>query len=540
MNKRLVEITNIFGKRKTLAVDTKMITSLTSFCEATEGAGNFMFWGGKTEHRKLKSKWLAEELDCIEIDVLGQHSEGFFAFSNGIYHEKTFIETDENGIINLPDLSIYIPAGNKSFAKNHTLFLNEKRIKHIPTHANFNDWAKFHYSVFGKPSTIGSLFGIACLFSDIVYQAVNFFPLLFLYGEGGSGKGELIKSIQHLFGKPQDPLHLSNDANTDKAKVREMAQFRNIVIALEEYRNGNDKTVNLLKGIWDRFPAKRAQFNGGYGTESVPINSGVMVTGNDYPNDDPLIQRLIVLELNKNQRTQAQTDAFYSLKKFQEAGITSITCQLLNYREKIEKGFRDQYLESLKEIRSEMKDLEITDRMAGNLSVLDAIYHLLRDELNFPFVLKDLRTYMKECMQKQAGKQNSGSELQKFWDVIQSLAAEKKLLENVHLKISGNELCMRFTEVYAQYAIYHRQLFNKTAMDKQTLLDKLQNTGYYIGSKARWFNDYQFKCQIFAYNQTGCNLAQLVNDGTEIMELPDNQMDNNKLPKPISDNELPF
>lgn len=537
VNRRLIELENNMGRKKTLSVETKMITGLSQFQEVTEGMGNFMFWGSRTEHRKLKSKWLAEELDCIEVDVLGQNTEGFYAFCNGIYKDGTFIETDANGIINLPDLSIYIPAANKTFAKSSTLFVNDKRIKHIPNNLDFKTWNTMHGQVFGNPSMIATLFGMACLFSDIVYSQVNFFPMLFLYGEGGSGKGELIRSIQYLFGKPQDPLHLSNDANTDKAKVREMAQFRNIVICLEEYRNGNEKTVNLLKGIWDRFPAKRAQFNSGYGTESVPINSGVMVTGNDYPNDDPLLQRLTVLELNKNQRTQAQTDAFYNLKKVQEEGITSITLELLNHREFVAEHFRAVYLQSLKEIREELRSLEITDRMAGNLAVMDAFYRLFESRLDFSFRGTDLRFFMHQSMKKQAAKQNSGSEVQRFWDVLQGLAAEGKLTEGVHLKLSGNELFLRFVEVYALYMVQHRNMYNRPGLDKQTLLDKLQNSGSYRDSKTTRINGIPYKCHVFDYSATGCNLSHLF---TGNPEFADSQLFNEQTGEVTPDNPLPF
>lgn len=473
-NSRLVELRNCHGMAKTLETDTVSLVSKGKFKEFTEGAGNFLFYGGETELMNLKSKLFLEEKSCAIIEVLGQHPDGFFSFSNGIYLDRKWLSVDDKGIVILKDRAFYIPAGNKTYAANSGMFSGEKKVRHTPSEVKFAEWSSLHRKVFGDPGMVGMLFGISCLFSDIVFQHFNFFPMLFLYGEGGSGKGELIRSIQYLFGTPQDPLHLSGNANTDKAKIREMAQYKNLVICLEEYRNGNEAIVNMLKGLWDRFGYKRARMDGGFGTESVPINSGAMITGNDYPMDDPLLQRLVILELNKNARTQEMVDAFYKLKAYQEAGITAITLQILDHRKLVEERFREAYMESLAEIRSMMKDSGITDRMAANMAVIESMFRILSPVLNFPFALSDLRAYMEGAMKRQNAKRDSGSETQKFWDVVLAMASRGDIREGRELKFDGDKVQIRFTELHAQYLIGHRTMYGQVGLNKTTLLDKLK------------------------------------------------------------------
>lgn len=506
---RLIEFRNCYGQSRTIETDTANLVSKAKFKEVTEALGNYLFFAGDMELMNLKSKLFKTETPCSMVEILGQHPEGFFSFSNGIYMDGQWLPVDEKGIIILEKSAFYIPSGNRNYASNSEMYTGEKKVKHIATDVTFKDWAARHHVVFGEPGMVGMLFGISCLFSDIVFQNFNFFPLLFLYGEGGSGKGELIRSIQHLFGTPQDPLHLSGKANTDKARIRELAQYRNLVMCLEEYRNGNDDLVNMLKQVWDRFGYKRARMDRGVGNESVPINSGAMVTGNDYPMDDALLQRLVVLELNKNVRTQEMSDAFYELKQYQEAGITSITLQLLDHRKLIEEKFRETYMASLKDIRATMVNSKITDRMAGNMAVIDSMYVILSSVLEFPFTLEKLRNFMAAAMLRQNSKRDSGSETQKFWDVILSMATRGEILENREIKFDGDKVYVRFTELHYQYMLGHRQMYGTPGLNKQSLLDKLKISEAYEAPKdsVRFEGDVRTSAQVFFLSKIGVDLV---------------------------------
>lgn len=505
---RLIEFRNCYGQTRTIETDTANLVSKAKFKEVTEALGNYLFFAGDPELMNLKSKLFKNETPCSMVEILGQHPEGFFSFSNGIYLDGQWLPVDEKGIIILEKSAFYIPSGNRNYASNSEMYTGEKKVKHIPTNVTFKDWAARHHVVFGDPGMVGMLFGISCLFSDIVFSNFNFFPLLFLYGEGGSGKGELIRSIQHLFGTPQDPLHLSGKANTDKARIRELAQYRNLVMCLEEYRNGNDDLVNMLKQVWDRFGYKRARMDRGVGNESVPINSGAMVTGNDYPMDDALLQRLVVLELNKNVRTQEMADAFYELKQYQEAGITSITLQLLDHRKLVEEKFRETYMASLKEIRTVMATSKITDRMAGNMAVIESMYVILSEVLEFPFSLEKLREFMATAMKKQNSKRDSGSETQKFWDVILSMATRGEILENREIKFDGDKVYVRFTELHYQYMLGHRQMYGQPGLNKQSLLDKLKISDAYEAPKdSVRFGEDRTSAQVFHLSKIGVDLV---------------------------------
>lgn len=72
---------------------------------------------------------------------------------------------------------------------------------------------------------------------------------------------------------------------------------------MEEYINDQDLAVKkTLTGLYDRLGYERGTLESKFGTETVPIQSTVIITGNEYPDDDPLMQRLIILDYNHNIR----------------------------------------------------------------------------------------------------------------------------------------------------------------------------------------------------------------------------------------------
>ncbi|MCU0468425.1 MAG: hypothetical protein MUF58_07470, partial [Arcicella sp.] len=283
-NKRVIELINDNGNKVSIDIETKQLSSFQLFKEITEGQGNFRFYGKNTELDSLKAKWFSEEKSCIQLETLGYQKDGFFAFSNGIFNH-TFHGLDSDGVVSLNDKNYFIPYHNP---KDENQFINERKLFFRESEVTFEQWSKAYIDVFGKEGGVVLMFGISCIFSDIIFKKMESFPLLFLYGEGGTGKSKLATFIQNLFGFPQTALKLSEKANTDKGKIRKMAQFVNTVVFMEEFVNRiDDAAIKTLTGIYDRLGYERANTTTNYGTDNVPINSGVIMSGNEYPTNDP-------------------------------------------------------------------------------------------------------------------------------------------------------------------------------------------------------------------------------------------------------------
>jgi DNA primase len=503
--RRLIELVNFKGKKKTVDTPTTSLTSLSEFKKFTESQGNFQFNGNDADLSRIKNKLFDEEKDCRQLDILGWNPEGFWVFSNCLVNSQV-IPLDENGIAEHNNINFYVPSGNKTYQLQPLKYANEKKFKHIQSEITFEKWAIAFHKVYKDPGMMGLCFTIACIFSDIIHQTMQGFPIMFLYGEGGSGKGSLIKSMQHLFGLPQDPLTLSGKANTDKAKIAVFAQYVNAVICLEEYRNNNEDIVNLLKGLWDRYGYTRRKFDTGVGTESVPISSGVIVTGNDYPQDDALLQRLLILEIHENARSQEALDNFNFLKELQEKGITSALLELLQLRKVFEETYNSNHKETFREVSAMLANIRVTDRMKHNITALVASFKIVARRLKFPFDYEQLMQYAKSSIIKQNDKRDTEGDVQRFWDLFPLFVREKKIIHGRDFRINGNEIMIRFGDIYDNYRRESAQS-KLTYLNKTSLLEKLRNSEAYLASKdSAQFQDKRTSCHVFNYAKIGVDI----------------------------------
>lgn len=514
--RRLIEVVNNLGVKKSIDTLTHNMGSIQKFVDLVEGLGNFQFNGGKPELSKIKMKLFDQEKHCFQIDTMGHHHDGMYVYCNGIfiYKQNEFIVTDDDGIVDLAEQSYYIPAGNKSYEHERFLYANEKKFRHTQTEVTFENWCELYYKVFRKSSCIDLCFALTCLFSDVVFETMEGFPILFLYGEGSSGKGTRMKSLQRLFGTPQDALKISEKANTDKAKIREMAQFINAICAMDEYTNDVDqKAINTLKGIWDRFGYKRAVMDSKFGTESVPINSGVIMTGNEYPIDDPLVQRIIAIEINDNKFTEEDKNIYNRLRDLTHNGITSVTLDILKHRTLFEEQYKEVFRIAYNQVAEMVNLFDVTDRMKNNVTTLVTTYKLLAPHQKFPFTEAELLHEIKVACEKQCGKRASGAVVQQFWDMVLYLLQTNRLKNGQQLEISDGYVYLKFKEVYPEYLITMSQQ-KQLAQKQSTLIDKLKLSDGFIGDKkSKRFPDDPASvtsCYYFDYKKLNVDLLSVI------------------------------
>jgi hypothetical protein len=506
--KRTIEITNIKGKSKRVDVETDKLVSKNEFKKLCEGYGNYRFFGSDGKLDMLKAYLYEQECPAFQITELGWHEDGFWCWSNGLFNSK-FWPTDHNGHVELHGKHYIIPAGNMDVPGRNGKFNNQIRFRHFADHqVTFTEWADLYCKVFTTNGAIILTFAVASLFSSIVFSVKQFFPLLFVYGEGGSGKGSAIKMAQRLFGIPQDPLTLAGKANTEKSKIALFAQFIDTMLLLEEYVPAHD-IDQQLKNIWDRYGYKRRTMDMGYNTETVPIQSTAAITSNFTPQDDPLLQRMIYLDHNSNQFTIEQGNLFSKLKEFSEKGVTSCTHELLSKRTIIESKYRDAHQDIYREIKSKNSALaNCTDRMIENVTVLATIYTLLSEaNIVFPFTREHLIDELVKNTIRQNEKRDSGGDIQVFFDIFQFAVSRGDLIEDTHFKIDKRHLYFNVKMVYGVFADLYRKQKNMPALTLTNLRDKLKihpsYSGYEDSTRIGRYNTSAF---LFHYDKLGIDL----------------------------------
>lgn len=471
-NKRVIELVNDKGRKVSVDIETKQLTSFSMFKEFTEGQGNFRFFGKNSDQENLKAKWFQEEKPCVQLDTLGYNKDDFFAFSNGLFNH-TFHQVDRHGVVSLNDKNYFIPYNNP---QDDNQFLNERRFHFKTSNITFSQWSKMYVKCFGEAGGVIMLYGISCIFSDIIFKSMGNFPLCFLYGEGGSGKSKAITFFQMLFGEPQPALKLSEKANTDKAKIRKLAQFVNAVGLMEEFKNSlDDATIKTITGLYDRLGYEKANITTKYGTDTVPINSGVLITGNEYPNDDPLMQRLILLDYNKNKFSDEDIDNYEELKKLNEKGLTVILGEIIQFRDEVQSKFESVFSKEYRSFRdlASNENISATDRMMNSYAMILTTYKIVAPILEIPIQYDALRAFLIEKIRIHNDRRETGGAMQMFWDTIFNLARKKLIEPNKDYKIVDGMIALKLKNIHPLYLENFYQTHRKSGLGLSNLRQKL-------------------------------------------------------------------
>ena len=478
---KLLRITNVFNKEKIFDTQSENLMSPMSFSNVVAGHGNFFWKGGRQEHLQLLQMLFDKMGDGEKIDVLGWQKAGFFVFNNRVvFPDKPTKDIDENGVFKVQEdnreISYYVPSANRVYKNNPYKYEAQKKVRVIgDSSLTFTSYASKLMLVHREHAITGLLFTMASMFQDIVVNQLGNFPMVFLYGPPSTGKDQLIECCQSFYGLPQTAINLEGGASTAKAQLRELAQFCNLITHLSEYKRGDAKLDGMLKGMWDRRGYKRGTIDSHVGSESIPVLSSVFLTGNDYPDQDALITRLIWEEMSKTDFDVKEMKDYEDLKDMYKAGVSHLTVDIMKHRSHFEDSFKSTYSRVSKELKNELAMAATHSRIISNLAVLGATYELMKDHLMFPFGWAQIVNHFRSIVDKQVRKLNSASIHNKWWDCFLAVCRtnQQPLRLGLDFNIVDNRLYFNWTNTYNRVAPQWYKQYYETAPSKGKISDMI-------------------------------------------------------------------
>ena len=484
---KLIRICNVHGVEKIFDVLSEKINTLNTFKNVVTSYGNFSFSGSAAQHERLL-RYLFDRMGTgRKIDVLGWQAEGFWVWNNKIVIPGLREEAiNSEGLFKYQQDSYYIPSANKNFEKNMYKYGAQKKFRSIPTEVSLPQYLKQLYKVHRGHAITGILFGIGSLFQDIVVSCTGFFPILFYFGPASTGKDNICEAIQSFVGQPQTAIQLEGSASTIKAQIREFAQFSNGISQLSEYKRGNPQVDGIIKGLWDRRGYKRGSIESRVAVDEVPIISSTLLTGNDSPDAEALITRLIWEEMKTQEFSEEAKAAYNKLKDMCRRGVSGISDWLLHKRAVFQEHFLEVYREK-KRLLSEREAIKgVPVRMIDNLAVLYAVYGIFEREGIFPFWQEDMERHFDSLIENQRRKIESDSVYQRFWDcfmVCMRLTQGERLQVDTNLRAEGGRIYFNFSTAYS---IVQRQWFvqyREQAPGKSEMRRQLREDSSYMGEE---------------------------------------------------------
>lgn len=473
----LIRMKNVMNNETIFDCPTETFNSLIRFKDVLSKHHNFIF-KGKNDHLEKLHIFLSSKMGKgVKLDVPGFQLEGkFWVFNNLVITYDGELESiDENGRYIQDNVHYYIPSANKIFKNNPYKYMQDKNFRHIKNEIPFLDFmtqaAKVHRQHYISPI----LYGIASLFRDLIINKLNSFPILFLYGQGGTGKDELGRMVMSLTGVPQMPISLEAEISTQKATMRMLAKFRNGIMMFSEYKRGNQKQDGALKGIYDNIGYSIGTLESKFSTDYIPVEAGLILTGNEFPDSEPLLQRLIWTQMDKNVFTQKEKEYMEVHKQHLSKGMSEYAVIFLRHRKLVEEKFLDKYNEWSAILTKIFPEVKV--RIVNNLSVIAAIYDIFSDIVQFPFTKFEMIDNFKVGVEQQMKRINSTSVLAKFWECFISCFrgnVNDRIQAHKIVNIEGSSLYVQWTHVFTKIQIQWFLLHKEAAPRKDVIMEEIK------------------------------------------------------------------
>jgi len=384
--------------------------------------------------------------------------------------------------------------------------------------------------VYSEKAKLGIAFLIASCFRDIYLKRYQFFPLLFLTGEKGSGKSKFAESLCAIFTYKQEPFDLN--AGTPVAFYRRLSRNKNCITTLEEFHdNIETKIFQSLKGAYDGRGREMGKATGDNRTTTTKVNSSLVITSQyiSSRDDNSLTSRSLLSNFIKPQDpfTNEQVEHYNLLKSWEEAGLSSMLLGIVKHRDLIEKEIHKTYASLNKKLKKELEGNDYQERMLQNYVALLAPLKILWDQFKFPFSYESVYKSFKEAIIDSSDLIVESEGLQEFWRTLEYLRDRQPyalLKENTHYKVdcpmsiklqtrknekdfiwkNNDRVDVIYLRLNAIHQLYHKEVSTREGIEvigENTLRNYFKSKKYYIGSvKSHHFEDTSTSAYVFNYS----------------------------------------
>lgn len=428
--KRIYRIVNQKRQENVIKFAQSELVSFADFKTRTETAGNYIWEATAAELTQLKKYLYDDTPSADEVKQLGwQKRWGVFAWGNGCLDGSNFVPADKYGIVKVGDHRYYLPGCAADTEANTQGYQIDRRFTYQVTNdITLQEYAKKLIGVFGDNAMVALCFLIATLFKDIVTGVTDSFPLLNLFGPKGTGKSALGHSLTAFF--ITGPNKAPNISFSTKAALAEaVAEVSNAIVHLDEYKNNIDLDKReFLKSIWDGYGRSKMDMENDKKRTTTAVDSGVVLSGQELPTADiALFSRVLFIPFSKTTFTDQERKEYDELKRIEKRGLTHLTSELLQLRNKFQGSFRIAYDDVTVEFSRRVKAFGVEDRTLKNWITILAAYKAIEQSVNLPF---NYAKIMEICAMKcidQNSKTRQSNELSGFWETMDNLVASSRI-----------------------------------------------------------------------------------------------------------------
>jgi len=210
-----------------------------------------------------------------------------------------------------------------------------------------------------------------------IFDAYGCYPFLFITGRTGSGKSTIAEWITCLFGIEDAGKSLSQ--TTVVAIQRSLGYYSSLPVFLDEFRNTSDIAfkTGFLRNVYNRQSSGKG-IRANFGIREAKVRGTLIIAGEETPNDNAILNRSILIEIIKKNRTTNHYDWFTKNKSKFSHHILEII--------KNKNKQRDLFMRVLAETKDYLtQHAGVDDRTAVNHAVLCAGHAITFGEKDLGF-----------------------------------------------------------------------------------------------------------------------------------------------------------
>lgn len=350
-NKRVVRLNHAeLGRSEYVEMPSSGMMDFSSFKKFLWNQGGYVFSKGKSYHHEVILESIALQFPkCYEFNVFGWQTEGFFAFSNGIYAEKTFMPVDELGLVAWKENTYYSPAFSKIFKEQRQdsdKYANDRYLVYKEDKlTSWETWCKCLIDVY-KYNNNGHwaiIFTMLSAYRSLIFPIDRFFTSLFFIGPTDSGKSRIAESIRapFMFGAPLFNLN----SGTDAAFFTVMERYRDVPVIFEEYNDyqiSDVKFQGLKAAVYDNEGKTKRKDASTKELDISQVNCAPLLLGQEAPerDDGSLSNRCVLCHVpKKDDWSEEEISAYLDLKDREKKGLTNIAVHLFDRRDLVKQHF---------------------------------------------------------------------------------------------------------------------------------------------------------------------------------------------------------
>lgn len=539
-NKRIIEIINEYSRKKSIDIPSKIWVSLDAFQGIVIGEGNYLFFGSSFHFKRILGDINESFPEANELRTMGWQSEGFWAFSNGIFDGEKWQPVDNLGITEFKNVKYFTPAFSeiyKNVRQDDDEHKADRFFVYKEPKISFSNWADLMRKVYLDKGMIAVAYMCAAIFRDFIYDQYKIFPHLFLFGETQSGKSQLGWSLSNVFYDNLPPFNLTS--GTQVGFFRRLARIKNGISWYDEYSNDIDeKRFQALKSAYDGVGHEKGKMSRDNRTEVTEVNQALCISGQYLPtrDDNSVFNRSLMLFFSKRDFTQEQIEAYDYLKKLEGEGFSGIIFEVLKHRKLIEKNYPRVFSELFEVVKASLlkegdKD-DHRERTLRNYTIILAVAKILITDANLDlgFTYPELLNLCMFMIKDQNSQISNSEGLSTFFKMVEYMfenlliSRDKDFAIGEYMSISVSYkgesitktwdnpvklLFLRLTNIHPIYLEAHRKQHGKTGIDLTSLTHYIKQSKAYVGeSRSYRFETQNTSAFVFLYDKINISLEK--------------------------------